>query len=527
MGEKSTKVLSQKEYLDVQTLLLKWKNVFRAEELFALKWAFVIGLFSHMFVYVNHYPAYSGLYSFLIDEPSTFLWQGRFLTPIISSLDGQATLPWVLGLTASFLWAMVALCVTRIFELTNRFNIFVISAMIVTFPVVAACNTYLYMADIFSCASMFACLGVLAWKKGSKIKYCIISILCYLGCLALYQPMLSIAITCIVLMGAFRIIAEENVWDTVKQLIRAVMCLLLAVAIWYGIYYMIQVVTNNSGNTIGTSLSISTILYGAFMCYRNAKWLLFDGTYFATSVGRVVVIGTLLAALLEGIIFIKRMLKSNLVWRIIILIALVVIFPLSACYVFLQMPTTDVVSRLFMAYSLVFVLPLILADYNSAGRDEKETVPQKNRRILAGYLATIIAFISIAFFVVTDNTAYMNAYMSYEKEYSFAVRLVDRIETHPDYEEGMQIMIISSGNRKYNGNEQPAMLSRYIVGMEQDGNDFLIDIMSIRAFIKQYIHADLNIKWIQTDEAIKEELTIWPDNDCIKVIDGVMYIKIS
>ena len=78
----------------------------------------------------------------------------------------------------------------------------------------------------------------------------------------------------------------------------------------------------------------------------------------------------------------------------------------------------------------------------------------------------------------------MSAYLNYEKEYSLALRIVDRIENTPGYHHGMKVGIVNSNDFDiYDGNTSN-MLAEYIPMMEQYGNGIMSNV------IHRSIHQD-------------------------------------
>lgn len=77
------------------------------------------------------------------------LSSGRWSAELLSVFSTNFQLPVVIGLISVVMLALTAGLTVRILGLTNRVNIVLVSALLVTFPSVACIFAYLFTADAY------------------------------------------------------------------------------------------------------------------------------------------------------------------------------------------------------------------------------------------------------------------------------------------------------------------------------------------------------------------------------------------
>ena len=130
-----------------------------------------------------------------------------------------------------------------------------------------------------------------------------------------------------------------------------------------------------------------------------------------------------------------------------------------------------------------------------------------------------------------DNIAYFNLQQQYEKTYAYCVRLLDRIEQTDGYYQGMPICMVGVVSEKsYPSTDLTVDITSKIRGT---GGDFLLYRgEQYREFMKNYLGATLNIlegKYVE-DMYYSEEystMTSFPDKGSIKIVNGIMFIKLE
>ena len=130
-----------------------------------------------------------------------------------------------------------------------------------------------------------------------------------------------------------------------------------------------------------------------------------------------------------------------------------------------------------------------------------------------------------------DNIAYFNMQQQYEKSYAYCVRLLDRIEQTEGYVQGMPICLVGEISEKsYPPTELTYDITSKIRGTDKSFLFYRGE--QYEEFIKNYLGATLNI--LEGDYVVdmyySEEystMSSFPDKNSIKIVNGIMFIKLE
>ena len=486
------------------------------------------GLACHMFVFVGHYPAYSGLNLF-INEGDWQLLEGRWLAALIMRITGKVTLPFLIGVFSLIFWALANTIVIKLFEIRSKISIVLISCIFVSFPVIAEMNYFLYMAECYAVSAFLGCLGVLFWQKGNSARSNVAGILCFTLCISSYQAELSLAMVLIFILIALKVIEGYQIKRIVTDALRAAIMIIVSLGLWYAVFKLYLLVFEvDSYRTI--AVNSSSILDGIRKSFSGTDWFWRRGTFLALPTGGLVTLFTIVDTLLLGVIVFLYRQKTDLrekAIRAIFIVVLVCLFPIVANYTFVVSPDEDMTYRQFLAHIFVFIMPLVLCDKYCEGLTSWKSKVIQNVISLQKHVTVVMAVVTTMFFCVICNTAYMNSYMQYEREYSLAVRMVDRIELTPGYYPGMGVVLIQTDEYGTYGGDVPNLVGEYIPGMEQRGYGIMHNPTGIQNFMTQFIHTKVAFVNGSVSEEILDVLDVFPASNCTVVEDGVLYFFLS
>ncbi len=142
-------------------------------------------------------------------------------------------------------------------------------------------------------------------------------------------------------------------------------------------------------------------------------------------------------------------------------------------------------------------------------------------------VTVVMAVVTTVFFCVICNTGYMNSYLQYEREYSLAVRLTDRIELTPGYYPGMGVVLIQTDEYNTYGGNVVNLVGEYIPGMEQRGYGIMHNPTGMQNFMNQFIHTRIAFISGSVSEEILDVLDVFPASNCTVVENGVLYFLLS
>ena len=145
---------------------------------------------------------------------------------------------------------------------------------------------------------------------------------------------------------------------------------------------------------------------------------------------------------------------------------------------------------------------------------------------------SIVALLCITYnFIIVDNIAYFNAYYKFEKSYSIAFKISEKIETFDGYNINMPIAIIGMpDSEKYPSTNITRNITYGITGTE--GNLTATKTEHYRTILSNY----LNLNVVPADSGLIDEIRktdefkempTYPDEESIKIIDNILVVKLS
>lgn len=514
--------------MDIFVKINKLKQEIDSKSKKVFEITFLTGFFCHLFVMVGHYPCFSGIYSFISDFSGCFK-EGRWMQVVLGRLEGNTTVPMYIGLIALLFWSLSVVLIVSIFNIKDKTLITVLSMVFVSFPVIASMNNYMYMWDAFAMACFWSCLGVYYWNQDQGIYKTIVSCLCFILSIASYQAVFAFAMVLIAYATCIDLLCGKEVNKTLKKAVHGAISSIVAVICWNIITNIILLIRGEIYRDKIT-VTLVNIVYGIRKAYEAFCWFLADGFVFNTLTRRILLITMIMISFLYCVGIWKENYKCNdkKIIRIIVIAISVLMYPILAGYAYVAVPDTTIVARLGFANIIIFISPFILCD---RFRVFQENENEKKEGLLVtsvmSFAVCIVGVLAINMFFVIDNSAYMSAFQTYEKEYSLALRIVDRVECRPDYIEGMRVRLVEDGQcNYYNGISWEGDIDQFINGMAQSGNINMADGNNMGKFISQFIQTDMNIGWVEVEPEFIDSLECWPSDKCIGVDEnGVMVVK--
>lgn len=512
-----------------ETVFTKIKTAIPYKFRLAFIAAIIIGLLTHMYVFMNRLPNHDGLLNIYSSQAK--VTSGRFFLGPAAGLSSYFDLPWVIGLFSIVFLALTAVCIIALFEVQKNISIVLISGIVVAFPSVSATFSYMFTADGYMLGTFLALLAVLLTKK-YKYGFLIGAILLCLG-VGIYQANLSVAMAFITLWLVIDILNQKS---TLKQLgakmLQSVLLVGIGMVLYYVVYkistslFEVQMTTYQGLDKVG-SLSFSDIPDRFTLIHEQLKIFFFRGIIEvpdgvnALEMLNVLIFITIIIATISTMI--KKEVYKNIP-QFILFIILVISLPIS--YYIVYFLTPDVFYHILMVYSLstVFIYLVLLydrVDHLKFGFIERFT----------SWASVLLIALTIYNFGLIANIAYMNMEMRYEKTVSISNRILDRIEQLEDYEDIQKIVTVG----------RPAMYSHLTSKVIPDkipsmvgssGEHFLGDVSHLQKVIENFLGTRFEFATTEEIEDIKQsarfkEMSKWPAKDSVQVFNDTVVIKFT
>ncbi len=188
----------------------------------------ISGFLVHVYMYTNVFLNQDGI-SHFFRARDTFS-SGRWFLGPLSGLFSDYTLPWLNGVVVILSLGIITCFIVNICQIKSYINIILISLITVTFPNVTATNIYMFVADAYLIAIMFAVISVYFVDKG---KYgSIISVILLVLSTAVYQINIFYAVALYSLKMLRVIINNYDIKIILKKLLKYILIVIISLFVY-------------------------------------------------------------------------------------------------------------------------------------------------------------------------------------------------------------------------------------------------------------------------------------------------------
>ncbi|MCQ2241398.1 glucosyltransferase domain-containing protein [Treponema sp.] len=485
-----------------------------------------IAIISLIFFVIAHgYLFFNSLYSHdsLLIYQDDFAWQislGRFFQPLYLKFRGGITSPVLIGVLSYFFTLGFIVLTCNIFSFQDRLSCFFYSGVIVlSTSFILANATYIPWSDIYMLSLLLAGFGAyLLIRKENVLSY-ILAIISFIISLGLYQAYIQVAVL-ILFIEVFSFLLDDSISS--KKLYRKILKFLSSLLISFILYLILfrcvlrftNITAHNGYNGpagLGNFGSIHNFLIYFAGIYKYVfKYLLNPiGTHI-----RLTSVLYFLLLIASGVTLVLRIKgKSYSKVHIFLLIISLLIFPLSFNFIYLM--TKGMIHEL-MTYSFTIVqcIPLVLLIGCDCTKIKK----------ICLYCIFCIYGMLIFDKLIFSNQCYLKKDLEQKSTLSIVTRIIDRIEQTDGYKQ-FETPVVFIGSIEKN----PTLIKKRSGFNYRGGgnNGWSTVTYSLYAYLDRYLSYPIVRVFSEVPDFIYSELTVFPDRSCSKVIDGVLYIKLS
>ena len=191
---------------------------------------FVWGLAAHAYGFLNLIISHDSIAEFFTSD-AVMRWKvalGRFAEPIyLKVFHSGLALPWLNGVL-TLIWLSVSVWLTaRIFSIKDKIRIALIAGIFtVNITVTALAATYITDLDADIFAAMLNVCAVFLWERGGKTSW--LGVLPLVLAMGLYQSMVSVAITLVIIVSILKLIQGEQALMVIRNGFQAIAMFLIA-----------------------------------------------------------------------------------------------------------------------------------------------------------------------------------------------------------------------------------------------------------------------------------------------------------
>jgi len=461
---------------------------------------------------------------------------GRWGLLFVDSLRNFLVIPIITTIISFVLMSFSSIILSDLLEIREKSLIALLSICLAVSPVFSYTLSYYYCSDGYSLAMLLSILSVyFMYKK----KHTFWSIPLTIATLSLYQSYINVTITLIIFIPILHILKNiENTKNIVQKLFKNLLLLLLSIIMYFILVKAISYIFNvpltgykgvdhagfkNTLQYIITSLKKSYSSFYQFY-FRND---IYNNTFFKRNYLYCFTFILIFIIILFNII-INKIYKDKI--KILLLVLLLLIFPLATS--FIQLIATDTYMILLMSASMILLLPFTLSLLQTLNI-------YHNLSILLKWLGIIFCCVISYTYILSTNSFYIAMQTTYNQTYATTLRIIDRIETHPDYNEDMPILILGIvDNNNFPRKSPYGNYSIYEVDSGYLEFDILFDDyyelqQTWRNYIYQFFGLNFNFCFdIDTYVSIAnsnefKEMDTFPMQDSIQIINDVLVIKLT
>lgn len=484
----------------------EWKLVFAT--------AFLSGLITYAYRFLNMLPNWDTLMDYYYPT-NNMIHQGRHLQIIGCMFSSFYDIPWITGLLSLLYLAVSVILVIEILQLHDKIGIVMISLLMTVFPTVISSFAFMYMADAFHSAMLFAVLAV--WTSLRYRHGWILGGMCLCMSAGIYQAYIPFAIGLIIVWLADQLIFTKN--NPIRQIGR-----FLLMGIWGILLYVVslQVLVHVEGAVVGNHQGMGSmgipdlqqIITGVLQSYIDTLYF-FTGSLRKLSLYQVGNVVLFLCAAVAAVTYIIRS-RCYRQWGRLILACLCMAALPCVAHLFYFL-TGEVWYHALMQGTLWLCYVLVFLILERTGAFQKKiSMGCIMGALLAGYACILAA-----------NTAYLKMNTSYEKTMAMLNRVVDRMEQLPEYGQASQLAVIGEVKDSHTSQLE---LNPTIVGVT-DGY-FVTHQEHMVAALAMYYDIELQGVEEKELEALCEKAEIvampeWPAQGSVCQVGDTIVVKFS
>ena len=507
-----------------------WSKIPKSTK-FTFAATFIIGLITHIFAFTNKFLNHDDVGHLF--EASYGTPSGRWFLPFVLSLDGDFSMPWLIGVLSILCISITACLVCSILRVKKPINCILIGGILATFPTVAATFSYMFTSDAYFFGCLLAVLGAYVSIKFKWIGIPLGAIFLTLS-MGIYQSYFPIAVA---LMIAYMLFETLDGKQTLKALIIRGFLLIATLFISMVAYFItVRITTANVGlvDYMGISsmgkLSISDLPSLIKLSYVTLIDLfLRNSTGYHNLLVRFIIIAI---GICGAILFIALCLKNKKnIKHIVLAVILMIIYPL-ACNLIYIMVNGDATHDL-MLYGSAF-LPIAAIALIEYANENLQPISNIGKLVkIATSLIITLSMISVVYnYMIVDNKIYFKMQISAEQCKSYSTRLVSAIQNCDGYSPDLPIVFI--GNKEISEDLYPTPVLDQINTVGVQGFAALRTSYTYTHFLKYYLaytdeiyEQDTDVSKEMAENPEVSSMPNYPEDGSIKIIDDMVVVKFN
>ncbi|NLD86679.1 MAG: hypothetical protein GX633_00260 [Clostridiales bacterium] len=492
--------------------------------------ACVLGFATHLFMFANKLPNHDDIGHLFSATYGTA--SGRWFLPTILRLDGNFSMPWLIGTLSVLMLAFSACFTVSVMRIRSALGCILTAAVMVTFPTVAATFSYMFTADAYFLSLALTCAAAYVTVR-CRWGFVLGAVLVSLS-MGIYQSYFSAA--AVLMIGALMFETLDGDKDF-RRLLALALKYILALGAGIVIYFIVVKISTLSIDLVDYmgisdmgSLSISSLpkqIVSAYLSYY---------TYFINNdinahFGFLKYLFTLTGACSVGLGIHLLFQKKLGLLRTLLVIVLAILYPLAGNIIYVMVAAKV---HSLMVYSMCFLLivPIALMEYSLQLNPNGKRSWGYILRSLCSWAIVISVTLTSYSYYIYNNKAYLKLELCYEQAYCYSTRLISAVESTDGYKTGMPIALVGFASNYVNPDPTPRLDEVKLTGI-LDMEEFLT-YYAYGYFLKFYCgyggpvymgSSDVSNTLKQKEAVVA--MPIYPTVGSIQIIDKYVVVKLS
>lgn len=500
-----------------------WNRISKTDK-YAFFCGFAFCIAVNLFVYTNTCFVHDSIQLF---NESDGIANGRLLVGPLMSLFNKMQLPWLIGFVSSLIMGLIIVYLAKVFYITNRLYIALLAGIVVTSDTIVASHAYFGSLYIFFLSLLLAVMAV-HYADVKKYGYIISAGLLCIS-IFMYQAYLATAI-CLFIFKLIRAVLKkdsgikENLLLIAKYASITVVSTVVYFAVWRLVLFLShsQTVSYYAYNGLEKGFSLTDIIMNfGYSCAATVEQIAGITTY---GFYPLCIVTAALSVLCAVLLFAAKKSKVNQLFTAVYVVA----YLYSANIMFLFSGS--------VVYALtVFASVLPLAALLSV-IDDGEIVGSLRGKQIINWSASVLCAVLIFGQAVYANTAYLKIKVNYDNAWSFATRIVDRLEQTEGFDENSNIVLLGEASRQTEYDYNLDIYKRASYPFKSNlkfsfpiYNNGITYPQTLAWFIQQEMDMDITIE-VNPERYENYPVGVFPNDDSIKtngddIIVGVNVLR--
>ena len=513
-------------------LLLFYRTKLKKEYKFAFVSTFLIAMLIHIYKFVNTLPNHDSVYNYYSDQ--NILGSGRWALSLACGISSYYDLPWIIGLFSCVFIALTVVVIVALLKMKNPVLIGLTGALLAASPATTETFFFLFTADGYMISMFLAALAVYftRMEETRKSRWLLSGVCLCVSC-GIYQSYVSFALVLAVCYFIDALLDDRHSkQQCFRWVLRQVVVFGAALAAYFVIWKLCMRFSGIEANayqgisevgTISAGLLVNGLLQSIATTIRFfVQWDVFEHGFTLYAV-----LNLLVLAALAGELFLAC-LKSGLFkrkWAVVLLVlCLAALIPFGCLWHFVS-AQVEYRAIMLQCYTLLFVLTALLYE---------KWAKKPAARDLVCLLLTLVVFSN----ALSANACYFYMHFCYERTYAEGVEMMMDIHDLQDEYEFDKIAVVGSRAQELQFEnfdpETGKMLNvgKFHILSRMLQKSLLFDSVHVRLFLEATFGLELETvtdaqRSILADTEEVKAMGSWPANDSMKVIDGILVIKLS